>query len=145
MGGGAVLHLTENHCFHIKMGMGRGTNNYAELLALKLLLLFSREKEIHHIQIFGDSMNVINWARKHQICHNIFLIPILEDIFRMMDVFDSLVISHVYRDRNMVADTLSKDGLQLTLGQWHFTEHKGEDSYAFYHRPFIEDHGQTQD
>jgi len=50
-----------------------------------------------------------------------FLIPILEDIFRLLDAFDSLVISHVYRDRNMVMDTLSKEGLQLTLGQWHFT------------------------
>jgi ribonuclease HI len=126
------------------MGLGRGTNNYVELLALKLLLLYAREKYILHIQIFGDSMNVINWARKHQICHNIFLIPILEDIFHLLDTFDSLVISHVYRDRNMVADSLSKAGLQLTLGQWHFTEHKGEDSNAFYHRPFIEDHGQSQ-
>ena len=42
------------------MGMGQGTNSYVELLALKLLLLFSREKEILHIQIFGDSMNAIN-------------------------------------------------------------------------------------
>ena len=63
----------------------------------------------------------------------------------MMDIFDYLVISHVYEDRNMVADTLSKADFQLTLGQWHFTEHKGEDSYAFYHRLFIEDHGQTHD
>jgi hypothetical protein len=106
---------------------------------LKLLLLFSREKEIHHIKIFGDSMDAINWARKLQICHNIFLMPILEDIFHLKDIFDSLVISHVYRDKNMVADTLSKAGLQLTLGQWQL-EYKGEDTYAFYHRPFIENH-----
>jgi ribonuclease HI len=114
------------------MGMGRGTNNYAKLLALKLLLLFSREKEIQHIHIFGDSMNVINWARKHQICHKIFLSPILEDIYRLMDIFDTLVISHVYRDMNMVADSLSKDGLLLSLGQWHITEKKGEEQMLFF-------------
>ena len=41
-GGGASLHLSENHFFHLKMGLGRGTNNYAELLSLKLLLLFAK-------------------------------------------------------------------------------------------------------
>ena len=47
-GGGVVLHFSENHCFHLKMGLGIGTNNYVELLALKLLLLFSREKGIQY-------------------------------------------------------------------------------------------------
>jgi len=93
-----------------------GTNKYVELLALKLLLLFITEKEIQHIQIIGDSMNAINWARKHQICHNIFLSLTMEDIYRLMDIFDTLVISHVYRDMNMVADSLSKYGMQLCLG-----------------------------
>jgi ribonuclease HI len=144
-GGGCSSSLIKKPLFSFKNGNGQGTNNYDELLALNLLLLFSREKEIQHIQIFGDSMNVINWARKHQICHNIFLSPILEDIYRLMDIFDTLVISHVYRDRNMVADSLSKYGLQLSLGQWHITKQKGEDTNAFFHRPFIEDHDHLQD
>jgi ribonuclease HI len=144
-GGGVVLHLSNNHSFHLKMGLGRGTNNYVELMALKLLLLFTREKGIQQIQIFGDSMNVINWTRKHQTCHNIFLCPILEEIFRLLDTFDTVVISHVYRDKNLVADSLSKEGLQLSQGQWHITETKGEDTNAFYHRPFIEDQGHLQD
>jgi ribonuclease HI len=46
--------------------LGQGTNNYAELLTLKLLLLFAKEKELLHLQIFGDSMISINWARKLQ-------------------------------------------------------------------------------
>ena len=37
-GGGAILHLSESHFYKIKMGLGRGTNNFAELLALKLVL-----------------------------------------------------------------------------------------------------------
>jgi len=115
------------------MGMDQGTNTYVELLALKLLLLFSREKEILHIQIFGDSMKVINWARKLQQCHNIFLFPIWEDIFLLLEVFDAVVISHLYRDMKVVVYSLSKSGLQLTLGQWHIKEYKGEESHAFYH------------
>jgi hypothetical protein len=58
--GGIILHLVENHSFHLKLRLGQGTNNYVELLTLKLLLLFSKEKEILHLQLYGDSMNFIN-------------------------------------------------------------------------------------
>jgi ribonuclease HI len=63
------------------MGLGLGTNNYAELMAIKLLLLFAGEKGVQTIQIFGDSMIVINWIHKAQKCHNILLQPILEEFF----------------------------------------------------------------
>jgi hypothetical protein len=105
------------------LGLGQGTNNYVELLTLKLLVLFAKEKELLHFQIFGDSMIAINWERKLQQCHNIFLLPILEDILHMMEEFDTVTISHVYRNMNMnmVADALSKAGLPLALVQWHIT------------------------
>ena len=80
-------------------------------------------------------MNVINWTRKHQTYQSIFLSPILEEIFRLLDTFDTMAISHVYRDKNMTTDTLSKEVLQLLQGQWHITEKKGEDTNAL---PFIE-------
>jgi ribonuclease HI len=53
------------------MGLGRGTNNFVEILAMKLLLHFAKEKEINTLQIFRDSMLAINWARKSQECHHI--------------------------------------------------------------------------
>jgi hypothetical protein len=64
-----------------------------------------------------------------------FFVPILEEIYRLMDTFDTLVISHVYRDRNMVADSLSKDGLLLSLGQWHITEKKRGRHKCFFSSP----------
>jgi hypothetical protein len=63
-GGGVVLYLFESHYYNLTMGLGPGTNNYAELMALKLLLTFAGEKGINSLQIFGDSMVVINWIRK---------------------------------------------------------------------------------
>lgn len=108
-GGGVVLFLNSHHSFHIKMGLGGGTNNFAKL-ALKLLL-FAREKEIRSIQIFGDRLNVINWCKKYQQCNNILLQPILEEIFRYLTFFDSYEINHVYKERNIEADSLSKSGL----------------------------------
>ena len=59
-GGGAILHLSENHFYVLSMGVGGGTNNYAELKSLKLLLMFALEKGCTVLNILGDSMNVIN-------------------------------------------------------------------------------------
>jgi ribonuclease HI len=119
------MYLSDNHFFKIKMGLGQGTNNYVELMDLKLLLQFVGEKVVQSIQFFGDSMNVINWACKVQICHNIFLIPILEDIFRFMDSFHSVALKHVYKNQNSIADLISKAGIQLLFGQWHVLESVG--------------------
>ena len=40
-GVGGILFLTDGHYFTFSAGLGQGTNNYAELLALKLLILLS--------------------------------------------------------------------------------------------------------
>ena len=62
-GGGALLFLSVTHFFELTVGLGEGTNNYAELLSLKLLLIFAAKKGCQNINIYGDSMNVINWTR----------------------------------------------------------------------------------
>jgi ribonuclease HI len=41
------------------MGLGPGSNNFAELMALKFLLTFAKEKGITSLQIFVDSQIVI--------------------------------------------------------------------------------------
>jgi ribonuclease HI len=91
-GGGAVLHLSDAHFFNLKLGLGPGTNNYAELMALKLLLNFAGEKGIRSIQIFGDSMVVINWVNKTQRCHNIILLPILEEVFIILASYEDYFV-----------------------------------------------------
>jgi hypothetical protein len=99
-GGGGVLHLSPTHFYKLKWGLGQGSNNYAELMALKLLLTFAGEKGISNLHIFGDSMVVINWLRKTQKCHNINLASILEEVFLISNIFTNLLFTHVYRERN---------------------------------------------
>jgi hypothetical protein len=60
--GGCCLYLSTTHHFLLKSGLGDETNNYAKLLALKLLLIFAMEKGCKTLQVFGDSMLIINWA-----------------------------------------------------------------------------------
>jgi ribonuclease HI len=38
-----------------------GSNNFAELMALRLLLKVAMEKNIRPIQVYGDSKLVIKW------------------------------------------------------------------------------------
>jgi hypothetical protein len=104
------------------MVLGVGSNNVVEIMSLKLLLQFVVEKEIHSIQIFGDSMNVINWTGKTQICHNTFLLPILEEIYIFFYSFETIyTLSHVYREHNQLVKSLSKDRLQLLFGSRNIT------------------------
>jgi len=58
-GGGGCLCFSNSHFFTLKAGLGNGTNNYFELLALKLLILFAVEKGCRTLQVFGDSLDII--------------------------------------------------------------------------------------
>ena len=48
-GAGAVLFLEEGHFFRARWGLGEGTNNKAELLALYMLLLLAHEEGIQKL------------------------------------------------------------------------------------------------
>ena len=59
-GVGGILYLKDGHYFTFKVGLGVGTNNLVELYAMKLLLILELDKQITKIQVFGDSLLVIN-------------------------------------------------------------------------------------
>jgi len=114
-----LLHLLENHFFHLKMGLGRGINNYAKLLFLKFLLLFAKEKDLHHLQLFGDSMNVINWTNKNNFVITFYYIQFWR---KFTDFWTPLTLwlSHMYTWTKTWQQTLcKKEILQLLQGQWH--------------------------
>ena len=77
---GEILYLSDDHFFHLKFGLGEGTNNRAELRTLYMLLIFAHENGIQGIQIFGESMIIINWINQTQRCHNIYLKFVLEEV-----------------------------------------------------------------
>ena len=56
---------------------------------------------------------------------NIFLVPLYDDINRLMDTFQHSFVHHVYCELNKEADLLSKKGLLLVNGSWHKWVHEG--------------------
>ena len=75
-GAGDLLFIADDHFFTFKAGLGSGTNNFAELLGLKLLLTLSLDNNIKKVQIFGDSQLVLNWAAGKFHIQNIQLVQI---------------------------------------------------------------------
>lgn len=86
------------------------------------------EKEVHILEIFGDSKLVIDWMVHKRAPKNNFLKPFYEEILRLSGSFERITIMHIYKERNEVADSLSKEGLQLCLGYWHRWEFKDDTS-----------------
>ena len=121
-GGGVVLHLSDSHSFIFSMGLGEGSNNYAELLSLKLLLIFALEKGCTSLICFGDYLNVINWIKQTQECRNLRLVNLLSSIRMILLHYDYFSCRHVYRENNKEADLASKEGLQKTFRTWHIKE-----------------------
>jgi ribonuclease HI len=125
-GGGGLLYFSDTHYYTLTSGLGNGTNNYAELMSLKLLMAFALEKDCKKLTVFGDSKNAINWINGTQRCNNIRLANIVEDIKTLQKVFDSFSCQHVYRERNEEADRASKKGTHMEVGHWKITEFLNE-------------------
>ena len=94
-GAGGILFLKDDHYITFKASLGVGTNNFAELYSLKLLIRLALKKQIKHIQIFGDSMLVINWISGKFRVHNVQLAQFLQEVIRLVDFFDQAVFKHV--------------------------------------------------
>ena len=120
--------MTEDHYYLMKWGLGVGINNKAELLASYMILIFAHDKGLLHLQIFGDSILVINSLNNAQRCHNIQLTPILEEVAHIRSIFNLITFRHIFRERNAVADHCSKEA----AGPF-----RPNGAFHFYHRPFI--------
>ena len=126
-GAGGMMFLSDVHFFSFKAGLGVGTNNFAELCALKLLLYMARRNSVVKIQVFDDSQLAINWAYGKYQLRNLELAMILLDVNRLTDSFESVVFKHIYRERNSTADALAKAGGRILEGFWSIMEHRADE------------------
>lgn len=93
-GGGVFLYFFYFHYFSMYTGLGNGSNNFVEHMALKNLLQFAKEKGYVYLQVFKDSMLAINWFSGVQRCHNKVFLPLAEELQCITYTFDN--ISCVY-------------------------------------------------
>jgi hypothetical protein len=75
--------------------LGVATNNLSEFMVVKLLLTLAKEKGISHINIFGLFL-VIKCINESQTLHTYTLLPILDDIRRLLTSFTHVTFTHVW-------------------------------------------------
>ncbi|GLJ48440.1 hypothetical protein SUGI_1022440 [Cryptomeria japonica] len=95
------------------MPISPGTNNMAEACALLEGLAMAKDLNFKYLHIEGDSTIVIN-ACKVRKADNWHFRYILEQIWTL-DTFEHLIISHVYREGNALADCLANMGCDKTV------------------------------
>ena len=52
---------------------------------------------------------------------------ILQEVNRLTDCFDYVVLKHIYRERNTYADVLAKAGGMILEGFWSIKEHRADE------------------
>ena len=121
-GVGVCIWLNEKHSLSIKLGCGHNTNNRAELLALWASLHIAKDIGLLYLHIFGDSSVIINWARDESTLAMVKLEAWCINTRKLISLFTFVDFSHVFREHNKRADTLSKEGLLMAAGWLTFTE-----------------------
>lgn len=112
-GASMVLHITHSKFYHIKLGVGEGTNTKPELLVLWRLLYFASFKEVSNLQILGVSKLTFDWINCKCNLKVLYLELWQLKIQDLQEGFQELKISHIYREFNYIADDLSKKPLSL--------------------------------
>jgi ribonuclease HI len=69
-----------------KAGLVRGSNNYAEFMASIIPIECPLEKDVKHIQIFGDSSFVINWMKGSSLIYSCASL-----IYRVNNIYIELI------------------------------------------------------
>ena len=116
-----------------KLGCGSSTNTRAGLLALWASLQVTKYIGLSYLHIFGDSSVIINWEKRESTLHVVDLEAWCYNTRLLIPSFTWVGFSHVYREHNTRAGTLSKKGLcsapgHLMLRESYDDEFIGEDS-----------------
>ena len=83
---------------------------------LKILLYLEGEKGLHKMHIYGNSFLVVNWMKGEFGLSNYMLQPLFDESTHIITyIFDFLCFQHVYRKRNLLENSLSKEGLSLAI------------------------------
>ena len=105
--------------------LGFQTNHFAEASSACQTIKLAFEMGIKKLWLEGDSNNIINCI-KH-ISHPSWTIAnIIEEIHAILDKFESVHVTHVFREVNPVADWFTNEVVRLDkLLTWHLGRNLG--------------------
>ena len=111
-----MIFISDTNKISFKLGLGRATNSKAELSALWATLKLAKDKHLPKLNIYGDSKAVIEWAQGRNDIRAPHLQNLLRAIQSLQHSFEATHISHIYREYNIEADSMSKQALAIQPG-----------------------------
>jgi ribonuclease HI len=93
--------------------IGKKTNNQSEYSALILGLNEALSRNIKQLQVYGDSLLVINQVTGQFKVKNVLLQDLYKEAMNLIAKFDYIEFKHVYREFNKRADQLSNLALEV--------------------------------
>ena len=113
-GAGAVIYLNDDEIWaKSEFVSNNQTNNYAEYSGLLLGLKEAIKQNIKILHVCGDSLLVIKQMQGKYKVNSPNIISLFNEAQKMLQHFDSIEFTHVYRTKNKRADELSNLALQL--------------------------------
>jgi len=85
-------------------------------MALKLVIMLAQENGVFQIQIYGDSLLLVQWMGREFNLFKFTLQPLFHDILLKKSSFSYIYFIHIYMDMKYEIDNLSKDGVALENG-----------------------------
>ena len=114
--GYVILDLEDNVLVDKGVYLGVTTNNQAEYTALKLALEDCRSMGVQEVQVYMDSLLVVNQMKGIFKIKNRDLWPIHDAINKLAQEFKKISYSHVPREFNKLADAAVNRALDDHLG-----------------------------
>ncbi|XP_034197970.1 uncharacterized protein LOC117613470 [Prunus dulcis] len=115
-GAGVVFVSPERHVLPYSFSLSElCSNNVAEYQALIMGLQMAVEMKISSLEVYGDSMLVINQLLTHYEVRKDDLIPYHQLATQLLESFDSVTLEHVPRKDNQMADALANLAATLAL------------------------------
>jgi ribonuclease HI len=116
-GAGGVIRVNDHQSYKWFFNCGPGTNTRAELLGVWALLTLASRLSISDLLVQGDSKIVIEWLQGKGRLQVVSLECWKDRILEIIKHFRKISFTHVFREGNQEADSLSKQALKKDPGK----------------------------
>ncbi|HSW85430.1 MAG TPA: reverse transcriptase-like protein [Candidatus Saccharimonadales bacterium] len=120
--GFVILDMEDNVLVDKGVYLGITTNNQAEYTSLKLALEECLKMQVKEVQVYMDSLLVVNQLNRIFKVRNRDLWPLHDAIQKLASKFEKISFSHVPREFNKLADAAVNRALDDHLGATQTTQ-----------------------
>lgn len=121
-GAGGKITLNTHTSYRWTLNCGTGSNMKAELLGTWASLNLARRLHIVDLLLLGDSKVIVDWLNGQADLKAAALESWKERTIEISHCFRNLNVTHIYREDNSEADSLSKLALLMPPGQLRYTK-----------------------